>query len=162
MELVTDENGHAAPRLIDLELTAVQAGQYHEALLRQVVRMLCAGLIHGDLSEYNVLMATDGPVIIDFPQAVDASVNNSAAALLKRDVDNLAAWFGRFAPELLATDYGREIWALYKNGKLRPDVTLTGHFEVNDQPVDVEGVVQEIEDVIREEQVRQRMRQAHQ
>lgn len=160
MELVTDEHGHAAPRLIDLELSEAQARQYHQVLLTQVVRMLCAGLIHGDLSEYNVLMAGDGPVIIDLPQALDAAGNNSAARMLERDVGNLAAWFGRFAPELLATDYGREIWSLYENGKLNPEARLSGRFEVSAQPVDVQGVVREIKDVIKEEQARQRIRQA--
>src|SRR3972149_6896444 len=106
MELVTDENGHAARRLNDLEVTAEQARQYHHMLMMQVVRMLCAGLVHGDLSEYNVLLGVDGPVIIDLPQAVDAAGNNSAASMLERDVANLTAYFGRFDPELRAPDYG--------------------------------------------------------
>jgi RIO kinase 1 len=160
MELVTDENGNAAPRLIDVELTDAQAREYHQILLTQVVRMLCAGVVHGDLSEYNVLVAADGPVIIDLPQAIDAAGNNSAASILQRDVGNLATWFGRFAPELLATRYGQEIWSLYENGKLHPEVTLSGHFEVSKQAVDVAGVVRDIRDVIKEEQARQRIRQA--
>ena len=160
MELVADENGHAAPRLIDLELTPEQAREYHRTLVMEVVRMLCAGVVHGDLSEYNVLVAADGPVIIDLPQAVDAAGNNSAADMLNRDVTNLAVWFGRFAPELLDTDYGREIWAIYETGKLDNDVVLTGRFEVSDQPADVDAVIREIDDVIMEEEARQRYKQS--
>ena len=160
MELVADENGHAAPRLIDLELSPEQARDYHRILVMEVVRMLCAGVVHGDLSEYNVLVAADGPVIIDLPQAVDAAGNNSAAEMLNRDVTNLAVWFGRFAPELLDTDYGREIWAIYDTGKLDNDVKLTGRFEVSDQPADVDAVIREIDDVIMEEEARQRYKQS--
>ncbi len=160
MELVTDANGHAAPRLNDLELTEEQAHQYHHMLIMQVVRMLCAGLVHGDLSEYNVLVGSDGPVIIDLPQAVDAAGNNSAAGMLLRDVDNLAAWFGRFVPELRTTDYGREIWSIYESGKLHPEIALTGCFEQSEQPADVEGVIREIGEVIKEEAARQRYKQA--
>uniref|UniRef100_UPI0023F6243C PA4780 family RIO1-like protein kinase n=1 Tax=Caballeronia sp. BR00000012568055 TaxID=2918761 RepID=UPI0023F6243C len=112
MELVLDESGHVAPRLNDVDLTEARALEMHALLLRQVVRMLCAGIIHGDLSEYNILLAAEGPVIIDLPQAVDAAGNNQAAAMLMRDVDNLASYFGRFAPELLSTEYGKEIWSL--------------------------------------------------
>ena len=137
MELVTDENGHAAPRLNDVELTAEKAREYHHFLIRQVVLMLCAGMVHGDLSEYNVLIDGKGPVIIDLPQAVDAAGNNSAAALLERDVENLKLWFGRFAPELFTTDYGLEIWAIYKSGKLLPDTALTGHFARNEKAADI-------------------------
>ena len=160
MELVTDEHGHAAPRLVDVELSAEQARQYHHFLVMQVVRMLCAGVVHGDLSEYNVLVAADGPVIIDLPQAVDAAGNNSAAGMLNRDVTNLAVWFGRFAPELLDTDYGREIWAIYESGKLSNEVVLTGRFEVSDKPADVDAVIREIDDVIMEEEARQRYKQS--
>jgi len=160
MELVTDAHGNAAPRLIDLELTEAQARQYHAMLLMQVVRMLCAGVVHGDLSEYNVLMAEDGPVIIDLPQAIDAAGNNSAASILQRDVDNLAAWFGRFAPDLLATRYGQEIWSHYENSTLHPEIVLSGHFEVSANPVDVAGVVRDIRDVIKEEEERRRIRAA--
>jgi RIO kinase 1 len=129
-------------------------------LVMEVVRMLCAGVVHGDLSEYNVLVAADGPVIIDLPQAVDAAGNNSAAEMLNRDVTNLAVWFGRFAPELLDTDYGREIWAIYETGKLDNDVKLTGRFEVSDTPADVDAVIREIDDVIMEEEARQRYKNA--
>ena len=160
MELVTDANGHAAPRLNDVELTEEQACEYHRMLIIQVVRMLCAGLVHGDLSEYNVLVGSDGPVIIDLPQAVDAAGNNSAQSMLLRDVENLTAYFGRFAPELRVTDYGREIWALYESGKLNPDIALTGRFERNIKPADVAGVIREISEVIREEAARRRYKQA--
>ncbi len=160
MELVTDENGHAAPRLNDVELTAQKAREYHQFLIRQVVLMLCAGMIHGDLSEYNVLIDADGPVIIDLPQAVDAAGNNSAEALLLRDVENLKNWFGNFAPDLLLTDYGRELWAIYKTGKLQVDTPLTGHFVRSEKKADVKGLIKEIDEVIKEEAARQRYKQS--
>ena len=160
MELVTDVNGNAAPRLNDLALSAVQAREFHHALIMQVVRMLCAGIVHGDLSEYNVLVGSDGPVIIDLPQAVDAAGNNSASAMLERDVDNLTAYFSRFAPELRKTDYGREIWSIYESGKLHPAIALTGCFVRSEKPADVGSVMREIDDVIKEEAARQRHKQA--
>ncbi len=160
MELVIDENGHAAPRLGDVEFTDQQARECHAVLVREVVRMLCAGMVHGDLSEYNVLMGADGPVIIDLPQALDAAGNNSAAALLERDVDNLGAWFGRFAPDLLASDHGREIWSLYASGRLHPEVELTGCYEESGGPADVDGVIREIDEVIKEDAARRRYKQA--
>jgi RIO kinase 1 len=154
MELVTDADGAAAPRLSDLELTGEQALAYHEALIREVVKMLCGGLIHGDLSEFNILLGADGPVIIDLPQAVDAAGNNHAARMLLRDVDNLRGFFGRFAPDLLDTEYGHEIWDLYQRGALRPDAVLTGRFERQVGPVDVDGVMTEIDDARAEEAAR--------
>ncbi len=150
MELVTDSDGDAAPRLNDLELTDTQARTYHAALITEVVRMLCAGIVHGDLSEYNVLVTADGPVIIDLPQAVDAASNNNAAQMLERDVENLAAYFGRFAPDLLTTDYGKEIWELYENGELHPAIELTGRFERVQKEADVGDLMQVI-DAAREE-----------
>jgi len=159
MELVTGSDGSAAPRLNDLALTPELAREYHRFLITQVVRMLCAGIVHGDLSEYNVLVGSDGPVIIDLPQAVDASSNNNAAKMLERDVDNLAAYFGQFAPELLNTDYGMEIWSLYQKGELHPETPLTGRFERNEKPADLVGVMREINDTLKEEQARQLYRQ---
>lgn len=156
MELVTDTDGSAAPRLNDLVLTEELALEYYHMLVMQVVRMLCAGIVHGDLSEYNVLVGSDGPVIIDLPQAVDAAGNNSASSMLERDVDNLAAYFGRFAPALRTTDYGKEIWSIYESGALHPEIELTGCFERSEVPVDVESVMREIDDVIKEEAARQR------
>jgi RIO kinase 1 len=146
MELVVDAAGAAAPRLNDLQLSAAQARQYHRLLIEQVVRMLCAGLVHGDLSEFNVLVAGDGPVIIDLPQAIDAAGNNNAGRLFARDVDNLAAYFGRFAPELLATAYAGEIWHLYEKGELHPASPLTGRFASSEKAADVRSVLREIDD----------------
>lgn len=145
MELVVDDNGNNAPRLNDVKLTGAQAREYHRALIAQIVLMLCAGLVHGDLSEYNVLVGNDGLVIIDLPQALDAAGNNNAASLLERDVANMTAYFGRFAPELLATDYGREIWKLYATGELSPETILTGRFEQSSMPADVHGVMRDVE-----------------
>ncbi len=160
MELVADEEGNAAPRLNDVELTPEIAVDLHGRLIREVVRMLAAGVVHGDLSEFNILLGADGPVIIDLPQAVDAAGNNHARRMLVRDVDNLRRFFGRFAPELLATDYGNEIWALYESGTLQPDTPLTGRFERVETAVDLEGVLREIDDVRLEEAARQsRMRE---
>ncbi len=144
MELVTDENGAAAPRLNDLELTADQARDFHARLIREVVLMLCAGIVHGDLSEFNILVDTDGPVIIDLPQAVDAAANNNASRMLERDVDNLANYFSQFAPELKDTQYGKEIWAIYQRGELLPDTLLTGHVEENKKSADIHSVMREI------------------
>ena len=160
MELVTDADGNAAPRLNDVELTEARALEYHAFLIHQVVLMLCAGLIHGDLSEYNVLVSGEGPVIIDLPQAVNAAGNNSAESLLERDVRNLATWFGRFAPALLATDYAGEIWSIYKAGKLTPDAVLTGQFRRPQKKADAGGVLREIKEVIKEEEARQRYKQS--
>ena len=146
MELVTDGNGAAAPRLNDLTLTKEEALEYHGLLIKEVVRMLCAGLIHGDLSEFNILIDSEGPVIIDLPQAVDASANNNAAKMLERDVNNLAAYFGRFAPELLTTRYGKEIWKIYQTGKLTPEMKLSGHFKDSHKKADVNSIMREIND----------------
>jgi len=145
MELVTDGDGQPAPRLNDLEMSAEQAREYHAFLIAQIVLMLCDGLVHGDLSEYNVLVGSDGPVIIDLPQAVDAAGNNNARMMLERDVNNMAAYFGQFAPELLTTDYGREMWALYQSGDLHPGSPLSGVFEDTAGPADVRGIMREIE-----------------
>ena len=146
MELVTDAHGETAPRLNDLEFSAEEARKYHALLMREVVRMLGAGIVHGDLSEYNILLGAAGPVIIDLPQAVDAAGNNHARDMLERDVANLTNYFGRSAPELLATDYGKEIWALYESGRLTPDVALTGRFDRSLPPVDLKSIVREIDD----------------
>ncbi|MDQ6621239.1 MAG: serine protein kinase RIO [Pseudomonadota bacterium] len=151
MELVADEHGEAAPRLNDVLLTADEARLYHERLIREVVRMLCAGVVHGDLSEFNILIAADGPVIIDLPQAVDAAGNNHAPSILERDVVNLRNYFGRYIPELLPTEYGKEIWALYEAGTLQPGTPLTGRVERIDKAVDLESLMQEIDDARFEE-----------
>ena len=146
MELVTDEHGSAAPRLNDLVLSHDQALEYHSILIAEVVKMLFAGIVHGDLSEFNVLVDADGPVIIDLPQAVDAAANNNASIMLERDVNNMTAYFGRFAPELLATSYGKEIWKIYESGNLSPDIKLTGHFKSSNKQADVNSIMREIND----------------
>ena len=160
MELVTDGNGAAAPRLNDIELSKEQALEYHDLVIKEVVRMLCAGIIHGDLSEFNILVDAHGPVIIDLPQAVDASANNNAARMLERDVNNLASYFGRFAPSLLTTSYGKEIWKLYEKGNLTPDVKLTGYFKGSHKKADVKSVIREINDA-RDEAIRRKYEQVN-
>ena len=161
MELVTDEHGDAAPRLNDVEFTPEDARRHHGTLLTEVVRMLCAGVVHGDLSEFNILLAAKGgetgPVIIDLPQAIDAAGNNHASRMLLRDVGNLRGFFGRFAPDLLHTDHGHEIWDLYQRGVLYPDTVLTGRFARKVGPVDVGSVMGEI-DAARAEEAARRLR----
>lgn len=154
MELVADEHGDAAPRLNDVVFTPEAARAHHKTLLTEVVRMLCAGVIHGDLSEFNVLLGADGPVIIDLPQAVDAAGNNHAQRMLLRDVANLSGFFGRFAPELLTTQFGPEIWDLFRRSVLDPEVVLTGRFEPKRGAVDIDGVMREIDDARAEEAAR--------
>jgi RIO kinase 1 len=146
MELVTDEHGDAAPRLNDVAFTTEQALMHHATLVTEVVRMLSAGVVHGDLSEFNILLGADGPVIIDLPQAVDAAGNNHAQRMLLRDVANLRGFFGRFAPELLQTEFGHEIWDLYTRGLLHPETPLTGLFKRKLTAVDLGSVLREIDD----------------
>ncbi len=154
MELITDSEGQVAPRLCDLLLTPRQARHYHKMLMKQIVKMLCAGVVHGDLSQYNVLVDSQGPVIIDLPKAVNASDNHHARALIKRDVDHLTAYFSRFATELAQSDYATEIWSYYQRGKL-PNAVLTGHVKVaednDNSPVNVSDVLQMINTAIRKE-----------
>ena len=159
MELVADADGNPAPRLGEVELSAETAREYHDVLIRDVVRMLSLGLIHGDLSEFNVLVAPDGPVIIDLPQAVNASGNNAARPLLERDVNNLRSTLGRFAPELLVTEFAREMWSLFEQGELRPDSTLTGVFALEETVVDPNDVMLVIDDA-REEEIQRQLRLA--
>ena len=154
MELVVDADGLAAPRLNDISLTAEQARLHHQGLIQEVVRMLCAGIVHGDLSEFNILMSERGPVIIDLPQAVDAAANNNAREMLERDVNNLKDYFGHFAPDLLSSEYAKEMWALYARGDLKPDTLLTGRFHVSHKAVDLKGVMREIEDTQKTEAAR--------
>ncbi|WP_456954691.1 PA4780 family RIO1-like protein kinase [Lysobacter sp. HA35] len=160
MQLVTDADGYSAPRLGEVELEADQAREFHTVLMRQVVRMLCCGLIHGDLSEYNVLVGPDGPVVIDFPQVVSAAGNNAARTMLLRDVNNLTASLGRWAPELLDTWYGEEMWALYEAGELQPDTPLTGKFTHDHSSVDLDSVRDAINDARELALIRQQGREA--
>jgi RIO kinase 1 len=169
MELVTDAHGDAAPRLNDVAFTPAQALAHHDTLIGEVVRMLCAGVVHGDLSEFNILLAHtpgaegqeghDGPVIIDLPQAVDAAGNNHAQRMLMRDVANLRDFFGQFAPELLTTQYGPEMWSLYQSGLLSNETPLTGHYERAQADVDMQAVLREIDDA-RAEDAARRLRMA--
>ncbi len=153
LEMIVDAEGIPAPRLNDFDLTPALAREYYLFLVRQAVRMLCAGYIHGDLSEFNVLISKDGPVIIDLPQAVQATANNGFS-IFERDLKHLTEFFGRVAPELLQTQYPKEIWALYQSGKLKPDSELTGSFKSKYHKVDVQDVLEEIEDARREEMFR--------
>ncbi|MGQ0701118.1 MAG: PA4780 family RIO1-like protein kinase [Panacagrimonas sp.] len=159
MEMIADDNGNPAPRLNEVSLSAELARDYHGFMMRQIVLMLCAGLIHGDLSEYNVLLDTGGPVVIDLPQAVDASSNNSSFAMLDRDVGNMKIYFGQFASELMSTEYAREIWKLYQHAELRPDSPLTGTYVYSEEIADVDGVMRQIEEARQEAERRQRGRE---
>jgi RIO kinase 1 len=159
MELVTDAEGHSAPRLGEVDLAPEQAREFHAFLIRQVVRMLCVGLIHGDLSEFNVLVGLEGPVIIDLPQAVNAAANNNALAMLQRDVGNITETLGRFAPELLETDYANEMWALFEQGLLLPETPLTGVFVKDESETNVDEIVMAIDEA-REEAIRRELARA--
>lgn len=155
MELVTDGEGDVAPRLNDVDLLPEDAREFHGFMIQEVVKMLCAGLVHGDLSEFNVLLGPEGPVIIDLPQAVDAAGNNHAFTMLERDVGNMAAYFGQFAPELKYSKYAREMWALYEAGELTPESQLTGEFKDEESTADVDAVMREIKAALAEEARRQ-------
>ncbi len=160
MEMVDDGEGSPAPRLNDVLPSAEEARTWHAFLMGQVVRMLCAGTIHGDLSEFNVLVGSDGPVIIDLPQAVDASANHNAFRMLARDVENITAYCARYAPELRQTWFAHEMWKLYSQGELRPDTALTGEFTFDAEAANVDEVLAQIEDARREAEIRQAGREA--
>lgn len=155
MELVTDENGDVAPRLSEITMTAEQAIEDHAVMMIYIIRMLCAGVVHGDLSEFNVLVDEYGPVIIDLPQAVDAAANNNARTMLERDINNMTRYYSQYAPEILDSNYPDEIWTLYEDGELTPDTLLTGQFEEENQAADVDGVMLEIKSILADEQRRQ-------
>lgn len=155
MELVTDDDGQVAPRLGEVTMSAEQAREDHAIVMHYVMLMLCAGLIHGDLSEFNVLVDDYGPVIIDLPQAVDASANNNARAMLTRDIQNITDYYAQFAPDLQNNRYAKEMWALYEEGELTPETELTGHFEEVEKSADVDSVMAEIKAALAEEQQRQ-------
>lgn len=152
MELITDRDGDVAPRLNDVNLSPEQARHDHAVVIQDVIRMLCAGVIHGDLSEFNVLVDEHGPVIIDLPQAVDAAANNNAKAMLERDVRNMTNYYSQFAPELSKAHYAKEIWQLFENGDLTPDTKLTGMVELDTRPADVDSVMQEIKAAFEEQE----------
>lgn len=156
MELVADAEGHSAPRLSEVELSPEQAREFHRFLMGQIVRMLCSGLIHGDLSEFNVLIGPEGPVIIDLPQAVSAAGNNNAYTMLERDVKNITNALGQFAPELLATQYAAEMWALFDKGELKPDSKLSGTFVKDQTSANVRDVILAIDDA-RDEALRRQL-----
>jgi len=155
MELITDAEGHVAPRLGDVTMSEEQAIVNFAIIMQDVVRMLCVGVVHGDLSEFNVLLDEYGPVIIDLPQAVNAAANNNAQAMLARDVENMIKYFAQFDPYLLDTHFAKEIWKLYEEGELKPDTILTGEFEEDTKTADVDGVMVEIKAAYDEEQKRQ-------
>ena len=161
MELITDDEGDVAPRLNDVGMTAEQAREDFAEMMNNIKLMLTAGLIHGDLSEFNVLVDDYGPVVIDLPQAVDAAANNNAKRMLTRDVDNMTRYYAQYAPELLQTNYAKEIWALFESGELHPDTELTGQFAEVEQAADVDSVMEEIKAALEAEQLRQeRLRDA--
>ena len=144
MELVCDDAGMVAPRLADVAMDADLAIADHATMLQYIVIMLCEGLVHGDLSEFNVLVDDHGPVVIDLPQAVDAAANNNAKWMFERDVNNMRDYYGQYAPALLSTQYAREIWALYEAGELTADIELTGEFIADDTAADVDSVLEQI------------------
>jgi len=154
MELITDDEGDVAPRLNDVSMSAEQAIEDHQVMMVYVARMLCAGIVHGDLSEFNVLVDEYGPVIIDLPQAVDAAANNNAQRMLKRDIDNMTTYYGQYAPELLKTKYAQEMWALYENAELTPETELTGLYKESNKSTNVDTVLEEIKAAFAEEQAR--------
>lgn len=156
MELITDADGEVAPRLNDITLTAEQAVKDHAKVMNYVLRMLCVGLVHGDLSEFNVLQNAEGPVIIDLPQVVNAAGNNHAESMLKRDVENITQYYSQYAPELADSHYAEEIWELHEKGELKPDFKLTGEFEFSTEAADVDGVLHLIDVAYQEEQERLR------
>jgi len=159
MELITDDNGDVAPRLNDVDMSAEQAIEDHAEMMENIKLMLCAGLIHGDLSEFNVLVDDYGPVVIDLPQAVDAAANNNAKRMLTRDINNMTNYYSQYAPELKQTQYAKEMWALFEAGELTPDTELTGEYDVIEADADVDSVMEEIKAAFEEEQKRQeRMR----
>ena len=155
MDLITDEEGEVAPRLNDVSMSAEQAEEDHELMMHYIKLMLCAGLVHGDLSEFNVLVDEYGPVIIDLPQAVDAAANNHAKSMLERDVDNMTAYYAQYSPALANSRYAQEMWKLFEDAELTADTPLTGLFEEPEAAADVDSVMAEIKAVLAEEQARQ-------
>jgi len=155
MELITDSDGDVAPRLSEVMMSAEQAIEDHNRVIHYIVCMLCAGIVHGDLSEFNILVDEYGPVIIDLPQAVDAAANNNAEFMLARDVNKVRAYYSQYAPELGQTQYAKEIWALYESGDLHPDAQLSGCFDEPGDSADVDAVLAEIKAVLAEERARQ-------
>lgn len=155
MELITDSEGMVAPRLSEVAMSAEEARRDHASVMQDIVRMLCAGIVHGDLSEFNILVDENGPVIIDLPQAVDAAANNNAEAMLERDVNKISSYYAQYDPDLLKTQFAKEIWALYKEGDLHPDTQLSGLFQESSDEADVDGVLEEIKAILKEEQARQ-------
>ena len=154
MELITGMDGDPAPRLADVSLDPESARLVFTTLLSQVVGMLCVGVVHGDLSEFNVLLGQYGPVVIDFPQAVDPAHNQNARKLLVRDLDNLQLLLTHSVPGSRRLPYGQELWALYTKDNLTPDTQLTGRYRPPKRKANTESVLYEVE--VAERDARQR------
>ena len=154
MELICTDDGEVAPRLNDIAMDEEQAIEDHYVMMVYIMRMLCEGLIHGDLSQFNVLADDYGPVVIDFPQVVNAAGNQQALALFNRDVKNMTDYYAQFAPELAQTQYAKEIWYHFEKAQLHKDLTLTGEFESDDAEADVDGIMLEIKAAFEEESER--------
>ncbi|QDG49326.1 serine protein kinase RIO [Persicimonas caeni] len=150
MECVEGPDGGVAPRIADCALDKERGVALCDQILREVVKMLCADVVHADLSVFNVLLEEDGPVIIDFPQSIAAARNNHARKILLRDVANItdALRFGRPPHELR---YGYEMWDLYERGELKPDSELTGKFDVPQHDVDPDILLLEMQQVEEDE-----------
>ena len=74
--------------------------------------------------------------------------------MFARDVNNIRRYYGEFAPELLNTNYAKEMWALFEEANLTPNSVLTGEFEDDSEDADVDAILEEIQAAADEEQER--------